>query len=270
MEIGVLGCGVIGSAIASAHESFGQKVVRHDVLLGTRLDDLLDCQLIFVCLPTPQGFDGSCDLTVIREEIANLIRADYRGVVVMKSTVPPGTGRELCQRARFSYVACPEFLREHNAVDDYLSQRAHVIGFIGDLPPEITLCFEPLRSRFIHVSLEEAELAKYFHNTYNAWRVVFANAFNELSEAYSADYSKVLNSVVTLTNIRDDYLRSSVALRGFGGPCLPKDTEALAYLARTRGLRSNVWEICLRENYKWETTLIPGMRSKGAETKAVL
>lgn len=268
MKIGILGCGVIGSAIAAAHEGFGQEVIRHDLRLGTRLEDILSCNLIFVCLPTPQAADGSCDLTVIRTEIDNLCRLDYRGIVVMKSTVPPGTGRGLLENAHFLYVSCPEFLREHNALGDYLNQRVHIVGSDCPLPPEVTLCLKPLGSSLMRVSLEEAELAKYFHNTYNAWRVVFANAFNDLSDAYFADYSKILSVVSKLTDIREDYLRSNKELRGFGGPCLPKDTAALAYLARIRGLRSNVWEICLRENEKWDTTLIPGMRSTGASSNS--
>lgn len=265
LKLGILGCGAVGSAIRDVHLSIGQKVVVHDLNLGTELSCLLEADVIFVCLPTPQSSTGECDLTIVEGELKKLDELDYNGIVVMKSTVPPGTGNIFSKRYKFDYVSCPEFLREHSAIDDYRNQKVHFVGFDCD-PSRVKSILKPLGSDIKEVSLTEAELIKYFHNTFNAWRIIFANAFCELSEKLDANYENILKNVCLLNDYSDKYLKSSDDFKGFGGPCLPKDTAALASVANQLELRSNIWQFCIEENDKWETKLVQGLRERGFQS----
>lgn len=267
MKIGFFGCGAIGSAISDVHESFGHEIFRHDIRFNTTTKILLDCEVILVCLPTPQATDGRCDLTIIEKGLDELEELGYTGTVVMKSTVPPGSGVKYSNAYKFEYISSPEFLREHNAVNDYLSQKIHIFGSSKKtLPDSIRTMMQPLSAKVLVLPFTDAELVKYFHNTYNAWRIIFANAFCDMAERMGANYSDVLNSVCELNQMDSAYLKSNKNFRGFGGPCLPKDTSALSFIARELSLRSNVWELCLNENAKWETTLPPGLRAFGFQS----
>ena len=264
MKIGFLGNGAIGGAIISVHEKFGQTVVRHDLNLGTELETLLECDLIFICLPTPQSKSGQCDLSIIDRELAKLHGLKYHGTVVMKSTVPPGSGKIYSQQFSFQYVSCPEFLREHNAIDDYINQSFHLIGASDNYVPKVVLdALSVLSGKVIGMSLVDAELTKYFHNTFNAWRIVFANAFSDLATELTGNYENVLDAFCQLNDFPSKYLKSNPEFQGFGGPCLPKDTAALAYMASQLSLPSNIWSFALSENKKRIITLPDGLREDG-------
>lgn len=266
IKLGILGCGAIGSAISNVHSSFKQEIIEHDIKLNSKLTDLLNADVIFVCLPTPQSSTGHCDLSIVEGELDNLSELGYEGTVVMKSTVPPMTGMRYSEQYKFDYISCPEFLREHCAISDYLNQKVHFVGSDCDISI-MKKVLAPLSSNIRQVSITEAELIKYFHNTYNAWRIIFANAFCDLAESMDTNYDTILSSICDLNGISDSYLKSSKAFKGFGGPCLPKDTAALAQIANQLGLRSNVWDFCIRENEKWDTTLIDGLRASGFDSK---
>ena len=261
LTVGFLGCGAIGQAISDIHEDLGQKVVRHDLCLNSKLEDLLQTDVIFVCLPTPPNEDGSCNLSIIKEELFQLNELGFNKTVVMKSTVPPGTGQQLGNRFSFKYVSCPEFLREHNARLDYLNQKVHIVGSDDNDISQLELVLQPLNSTIKKLPVTEAELVKYFHNTYNAWRITFANSFYDLSDALGAKYNVILTAFCEINQIQPDYLRSSEEFKGFGGPCLPKDTAAMAHLAQKLELNSNIWKFMLAENEKQVVTLPPGLRS---------
>lgn len=261
--LGFLGCGAIGRAISDVHEKFDQNIIRHDLCLNSKLSDLLVADVIFVCLPTPSNKDGSCNLSIIHNELCQLNELGFNKTVVMKSTVPPGTGQQFSKQFSFKYVSCPEFLREHNARQDYLNQNVHIVGYDGEDVSEITLVLKPLNSTIKKLPVTEAELVKYFHNTYNAWRITFANSFYDMSHALDANYNKILNAFCELNGIKSDYLKSSDEFKGFGGPCLPKDTAAMADLSRKLKLNSNIWEFMLDENDKRIITLPPGLRESG-------
>ena len=264
MRIGFLGNGAIGSAISGVHESLGQSVVRHDLTLGTNIKVLLACDVIFVCLPTPQSQSGQCDLSIIDRELKELDGFNYQGVVVMKSTVPPGTGERYARQYGFQYASCPEFLREHNAMNDYMNQGYHLIGTSnGDVPQVLVDALSVLSGEIVAMTLTDAELTKYFHNTFNAWRIVFANAFADLTSEFSGSYDKVLSAFCQLNNFPSTYLKSNPEFQGFGGPCLPKDTAALAYIAKQLSLPSNIWAFALAENDKRVVTLPDGLRENG-------
>ena len=90
MEIGVVGKGVVGSAVFNGLVKIGNKVIVHDKL-DTDISDLADVEIIFICVPTPSNDDGSCNIKIVKDVVEEISRMQYKGVVAIKSTVEPGT-----------------------------------------------------------------------------------------------------------------------------------------------------------------------------------
>jgi len=263
MKIGVVGYGVVGSAVGESLKELDHEVFPHDIMMDTQLADVFDTDLCFLCVPTPRNAKGECDTTIVEEVVANLDSEGYSGIICIKSTVEPGTTRRLVQKyPQRSISFVPEFLRERCAQEDF--QDHHDLCVIGCESNEhfdvIKKAHGRYPKKFVKVSPTEAELCKYFNNIYNATLVVFANSFYEVCKNLDADYSSVKNAMVTRDHIGDHYLSCNKDLRGFGGMCLPKDTKAIAALCRSLDLDVDFFECLLRENKKYEVTVPKGMR----------
>lgn len=259
MRIGIIGVGVVGSALRYGFLKLGHEVVVHDVKLRTNIEAVLETQVVYLCLPTPPSENGSCDTIIVRSVVAELAALEYQGVVVIKSTVSPGTTKSLQQQYQQLEIACvPEFLRERVALPDFIeNQDVCIIGTDGpDTYETIKSSHGSLPKKFRHVRPIEAELAKYFCNAYNAMHITFANNFYEVCQKLEADYDQLKNSVVLHTHIHDKYLDCNQNLRGFGGNCLPKDARALVNIAKHLGLDVRLFEAILEDNAKYETTVL--------------
>ena len=87
MNVGIVGLGVVGSAVRYGLEKLGHNVVGHDISLNTNIEDLVDAEIVFLCVPTPPSEDGSCDTSIVQNVIEDLHKLDYSGVIAIKSTV---------------------------------------------------------------------------------------------------------------------------------------------------------------------------------------
>jgi len=238
MKIGVIGIGKVGSAITYGFRRIGHEVLEHDVKLGTNISVVLPAPIIFICVPTPTLYDGRCDCSIVRSVVGELVDAKYQGLVVIKSTVEPGTTEALSELVDLRLAFCPEFLRERAAFSDFVEGNdvciigvgpdRHYDGEALDHYELIKKAHGSLPKKFVLLTATEAELAKYFCNVYNALRVVFACQFYDVCQMLEADYTAIKNAVVHRHNIEDAYLDANEQLRGFGGSCLPKDTLAFA------------------------------------------
>jgi UDPglucose 6-dehydrogenase len=264
MKIGIVGLGIVGSAVKYGFEKLGHKVTGHDIKDGTRLEDVLDSEVIYLCLPTPQAADGHCDISIIEDVAAELLDGHaFGGIVAIKSTVTPGTTVRLQERFMTEKIChVPEFLRERAAIIDFTDN--HDVCVIGTGSDEV---FETVKEshgyypkQFIRLSPTEAEISKYFNNIYNAMLITFANGFYELCQATGADYSKVKNAMVQRDHIYNKYLDCNDNLRGFGGMCLPKDTAAISAFAKDLGLPMGLFQAIVDDNKKYKTTVFEGMR----------
>lgn len=262
MEIGLVGLGVVGKACRAGFERCGYSVKVHDTALDTRIDDLLHTEIVYVCVPTPSNDTGVCDTSIVESVIAELRSKDYDGVIAIKSTVEPGTTQQLIDQYDDRIVFVPEFLKERSAEYDfvfdhrlllvgtenvnyyYLVVRSH-----GDLPKSI-----------MRVNSTEAELMKYYHNTFNALRIVFANVYFEMCENLGIDYDKVKQAFLTNGNMPDEYLDVKPELRGYAGACLPKDVRAMANFCEKIGLPSKLFDTIDNENKQFKKTVFKGMR----------
>ena len=266
MNVGIVGLGVVGSAVRYGLEKLGHNVVGHDISLNTNIEDLLDTEVAFLCVPTPSNEDGSCNTSIVRDVIEDLHKLNYSGIIAIKSTVSPGTTQDLIDKYNnYSICFVPEFLRERCASVDFVEN--HDVCIMGtnnkDAQAIIKKVHGKLPKNVIAVSPTEAELAKYYNNIYNATLVTFAHSFYEVCKSLGANYSNVKDAIVNREHIHDIYLDCNDNFRGFGGMCLPKDTKAIAAFCLKNNLDVGFFNSILEENTKYKTTVYKGMRQEG-------
>jgi UDPglucose 6-dehydrogenase len=213
---------------------------------------------IFIAVGTPPRTDGSADLTFIRE-VAESIGKHLNGykAIVTKSTVPIGTGKMIESIVRdgagghhpFAVVSNPEFLREGSAIDDFMHPDRVVVGTRDRRAKELLLdVYSPLAAAgvpFVITDVESAELIKYASNGFLATKISFINEVAELCEALGANVEVVARGMGLDSRIGPKFLHPGP---GFGGSCFPKDTRAVAQIARDQGLRFRIIEAVLEVN----------------------
>jgi len=204
-----------------------------------------DADLVFIAVGTPsRRGDGHADLSYVREAARQIAQA-MRGytVVVTKSTVPVGTGREVAEiikktnpQADFDVVSNPEFLREGSAIDDFMRPNRVVIGAESERGREkMRELYRPLyliETPILFTGLETAELIKYAANGFLAMKISFINQIADLCEKVGADVHDVARGVGLDGRIGQKFLHPGP---GYGGSCFPKDTRALVEIARQAG-----------------------------------
>ncbi len=193
---------------------------------------------LFLCLPTPQGSDGSADLSALHEAVALAgPRLRPGAIVVDKSTVPVGTTRAIAQalgRPDVAVVSNPEFLQEGSAIPAFLSPDRVVIGADDlDAARAVAALYEAVSTQVILTGVESAELAKYACNAYLATKLTFVNAMAALCDLTGADIGEVTAVMGSDHRIGSSFLRPGP---GWGGSCFPKDTNALVATAAGAGL----------------------------------
>lgn len=251
MKVGIVGVGTVGGALQYGFRRIGHEVVCYDInRTESHISDVIDTVATFVCVPTPSTLDGACDVSRVEDVVGRLARF-YRGVVVIKSTVVPGTTERFIELyPDLRLVFCPEFLREKAAYSDFVEN--HEICIIGtndeDSYELVKAIHGPLPRVFVQLSPTEAELAKYFCNAFNATRIIFASQFFEVCEALGASYDAILSAVSRRASIGGHYLECNENFRAFGGACLPKDLAALAAFVRAGGINAKLFEWILHEN----------------------
>ena len=262
MKIGIIGLGVIGSACKYGFEKLGHNVIGHDVRLETKIEDVLDADICYVCVPTPSREDGSCDVSIVEKVVNELNDNNYKGIVAIKSTVKPTTTKTLSEKTNLTLCFVPEFLRERCAISDFTEN--HDLLAVGTDSKEV---FEKIKKCHGHypkthsmMSPTEAELLKYYSNVYNATKIIFANEFYEICQTLGVDYSRVKDTFVKRGTTKDMYLDVNENFRGYGGVCLPKDTKALSSFVKELGLNLSLFETLDKENNKFKTTVFNGMR----------
>ncbi|HYO16865.1 MAG TPA: UDP-glucose/GDP-mannose dehydrogenase family protein [Thermoanaerobaculia bacterium] len=215
-------------------------------------------QAIFIAVGTPPKSDGSADLTFIRE-VASSIARHLNGykVIVTKSTVPIGTGKMIeaivrdgaGSKHRFAVVSNPEFLREGSAIEDFMQPDRVVIGTRDSKAAELMKdVYSPLAAAdvpFIVTDVETAELIKYASNGFLATKISFINEVAQICEAWGANVEVVAKGMGLDSRIGPKFLSAGP---GFGGSCFPKDTRAVAQIAREAGLQFRIIEAVLEVN----------------------
>ncbi|HEY7705507.1 MAG TPA: UDP-glucose/GDP-mannose dehydrogenase family protein [Acidimicrobiia bacterium] len=273
MKVAVIGAGYVGLTTAAGLAHLGHQVSvgetdpkRVELLAGggvpifeLGLDDLLrngiesgrltfhndnleaiaGAELVFLCLPTPEGLDGRADLGFVHAVIDQLSNeVEDSAIFVVKSTVPPGTVVSLRKRladlgSGASVVSHPEFLREGKAVEDFLDPDRIVVGAFEPAEAErVVALYGGISAPTIMTDPTSAEMIKYGSNAYLATRLTFANTLANLCEAVGADIIDVIKGVGHDHRIGPHFLQPGP---GYGGSCFPKDTAALIGVAADAG-----------------------------------
>ncbi|OGD63420.1 UDP-glucose 6-dehydrogenase [Candidatus Beckwithbacteria bacterium RBG_13_42_9] len=201
---------------------------------------LKNAEVIFICVGTPPKKNGDYDLSFVysaAKEIGKTL--NHYAVIVVKSTVPPGTGAEVksiigenCQTS-FDVASCPEFLREGSAIEDSLHPSRVVIGTGSQKAQKLLLkLHQPIKAPRILCDVVSAQLIKYAANAFLATKISFINSIAIICDKIGADVDKVSQGLGLDSRIGKSFLQAGL---GYGGSCFPKDTSALISFSRRKG-----------------------------------
>src|SRR5918996_5165902 len=222
--IGVIGTGYVGLVTAAGFAA-----------LGAALEH---ARLLFVAVGTPPTYSGDADLSAVHS-VVDAMPASDRHALVMKSTVPVGTGDNIKRvfaeqgKGGFRYVSCPEFLKEGTAVADFLEPDRVVVGDDGDWAGDAVVeLYAPLEAPLVRTDIRSAEMVKLAANAFLATKISFINEIANVCEVTGANVTEVARGIGLDDRIGPKFLQAGV---GFGGSCFPKDVSALKQLAGNSG-----------------------------------
>src|SRR6476620_5425036 len=206
---------------------------------STNLGDALEhARLLFVAVGTPPTYSGDADLSAVHAVVEAMPASD-RHALVMKSTVPVGTGSNVKRtfaeqdKGGFRYVSCPEFLKEGSAVKDFLEPDRVVVGDDGDWAGDAVVeLYAPLEAPLVRTDIRSAEMVKLASNAFLATKISFINEIANVGEETGADVVEVARGMGLDNRIGPKFLQAGI---GFGGSCFPKDVTALKQLAGNSG-----------------------------------
>ena len=212
---------------------------RERLHFSTEIADALGAaRLLFVAVGTPPTHSGDADLSAVHA-VAEAIPASKEHALVMKSTVPSGTGAALARtfaqhgKQDLAYVSCPEFLKEGSAVYDFLHPDRVVIGDSGDWAGDAVVdLYAPLDAPLVRTDVASAEMVKLASNAFLATKISFINEIANVCEETGADVVEVARGMGLDERIGGKFLQAGI---GYGGSCFPKDVDALKQLAGNSG-----------------------------------
>ena len=264
MKIGIIGQGYVGTALKEGFQDFYQVETYDKYDLGksthSKISDIVELSdVIFVCVPTPMRQDGTC-YTGIVEEVIREINENANGqIVVIKSTVPPGTTDRINQEYTHSTVIFnPDVLTEANFIQDFKNQSRIILG--GDRKG--TNIVRQIYSRIfpnatiVKTGAKHAEMVKYFTNCFLATKVSFANEMYNVCQQLDLDYDKIVEYATYDERLGKSHwaVPGPDGDFGYGGHCLPKDLSAIVSEFDTYGLLEAVEQVNdqVREDRDWE------------------
>ena len=278
MKIGIIGNGFVGSAIMHGFVLHADDIMIYDKDPKRSTHSFEDVanlsDVIFICVPTPMFESGECDLTIVNSVAEDLSKYDcmQEKVVVIKSTVVPGTTERLAEKyKKMSFVFNPEFLTERKARLDFINTSRIVLG--GDKKEAIDKVEQLYRLRFpytkvIKTDFGTAQLIKYMANCFFATKVSFMNEMYEVCEAIGGDWEAALEGFISDGRIGNSHIDvpGHDGDMGFGGKCFPKDINAMIKRCEEIGVDPTVMKGAWEKNKQVRKDLdwydIPGAVSK--------
>lgn len=256
-------------------EELLQLYINKNLNILTNYSNIINSDIIIICVGTPQDIDGKADLSIICSAAHSIgrvlsenINSNYP-IIAVKSTVPPGTTENLVKSiilqyigkdASIGFIMNPEFLREGSAVSDFMQPDRIVIGSssneVGDKFEEI---YKKLNAKVVRVSITAAEMIKYTSNAFLATKISFANEIGNICKQLNINVYDVMLGVGFDHRINPHFLNAGL---GFGGSCFPKDVSALIYLANSINSPSILLESVMEVNRQQPDKLIKLLLSK--------
>lgn len=244
-KIGIIGVGMVGGALQGYFEKKAQPVLDEGAKLllydkGKSIgsvEQVNQADIVFICVPTPFDEKKGFDLSFVEEACKNIYGEK---IVIIKSTVLPGTTEKLQQKyPQHKFLFNPEFLTEFTADQDMEHPDRQIIGYTGqsyNIARDI-LQILPLAPFEKIMPATEAEMVKYFGNTWFSTKVIFANQMYDLCQKLGINYNRVMEAAAADKRIGRTHLEIfHKNYRGYGGRCLPKDIRALIRFADDNGV----------------------------------
>ena len=261
MKIGIIGNGFVGKATRIlACEDIELAIYDIDPKLcsppGLTVQKMNDCDVIFISVPTPMQKNGECFLGIVKTVVQELNEANYPGLRVLRSTVPPGTS---------DLLGChfmPEFLTENNFEQDFINNKLWIFGLSADRDVEadklildelMRLAQEKGRiasNKTVFLKNKEAEMVKMFRNTFLATKVSLCNEFAQFCSAHDINYEAVRAVATDDNRIGESHSRvpGPDGRFGFGGTCFPKDTASMICEMKKTGMTPWILEAVQTRN----------------------
>jgi len=247
MKIGIIGYGVVGKA-ADNTLSKVYETVKYDKYQNLdSFDSLISCNFVFVMVPTPFDCEkNEVNLEAVVKSLEKLDSLKFKNIVIIKSTIPPGSCEIFSKRFNLKIVFNPEFLRESTTPnEDFENQETIVIGTnskkdfdsVREMYQKVTVS----HAKYYHTSASEAEMIKTAQNTMLASRVALANMVFDACEKNGVDYQRVKEIAFDNFEILGPHMvqvPGPDGSRGFGGKCLPKDIRAFSTVYDSELLQS--------------------------------
>jgi UDPglucose 6-dehydrogenase len=269
--LGVIGAGWVGLVTGACFAELGHPVVVRDIVrerivalrrgqvpiyepglpellernrdrlrFTTDMDEVFEAaNIVFVCVGTPSMYSGDADLSAVWQVVDELPALDRRALLVMKSTVPPGTGEKVRARLKarnlshVGYVSNPEFLAEGTGLSDFMFPERVVIGAFSEADGDrVAALYEEMDAPIVRANVTSAEMTKLASNAFLATKISFINEIANICEEAGADVSVVAEAMGLDSRIGPKFLRPGI---GYGGSCFPKDVAALKQLAGNSG-----------------------------------
>jgi nucleotide sugar dehydrogenase len=256
-KIGVVGFGFVGESQAFAFSPVADiKIFDIDPVKKTHsLEETINQDLVFVCLPTPMKENGIQDISLIEKffEDVSLLNISKKPIYILKSTVLPGTTSRLEKKFNLDIVFCPEFLTEKTAKLDMLTQSRIVIGGVNYLVDKVKELFEARfgSKHYIITDANSAEFIKYMSNNFLTLKISFMNEYYDLVEKIGGNWNQIIEGFSSDPRIGNSHTQvpGHDGKRGFGGTCFPKDINAIIEFSKHNDVEMNTLKAA------WETNL---------------
>lgn len=278
MKIGIIGVGFVGGTTGEVLKE------HHELILYDKYKEpyrdpsrLSEAEAVFISVPTPMKPSGEIDYSPIHNSLETLkqvtLNNPSKPLVIIRSTAVSGTTDNLERNYPFNFAFNPEFLREKHAIEDMKNTNRIVIGSNRmEDGQKVEAIYKPIfpDAKYIHVNNKTAEMIKYANNAMLTGQIALANELYQICKSVGIDYHQI-KEVLLL----DDRIAKNISVPGhdgdlgFGGKCLPKDLNALIYLARENLYRpyilEEVWRLNekIRKNRDWLD--IPGATSENQD-----
>jgi UDPglucose 6-dehydrogenase len=273
MKIGIIGQGYVGTAIKVGFEPHYEletydKYDKDKSTCDNLFDLVMECDVMFVCVPTPMNIDGTCHIDIVEEVITEINEIvletesypyHIKPIVVIKSTVPPGTTDRLHSKNRgIDVIFNPEFLTEMNFIEDFKNQSRIILGGVRRGTSLLRQVYSKVfpHATIVKTNAKYAETVKYFINCFLGTKVSFANEMKVLCDKIGIDYDKVVEYATYDERLGKSHwaVPGPDGDYGFGGHCLPKDISAIVNGYDDMELLQAVLKVNdkVRKNRDWE------------------
>jgi UDPglucose 6-dehydrogenase len=290
-NIGVIGTGYVGLTTAACFAELGHRVVGYDIDLSkievlssgkstihelgmselivknltsnnlkftSNINTIVDCDYVFLCVPTPQDADGSADLSYVinaSKDLSTLLKKD--SILITKSTVPVNAWKDVVSalnRSDIAVVSNPEFLREGSAIADFFAPDRIVVGCeSSEKAKQVSDLYKQPGVETINTDNSSAELIKYASNSFLAIKLSYVNEIAALSEAVGANAKDVLFGMGMDSRIGSRFLEPGP---GWGGSCFPKDVRALRVTAEDNAISMSLLSAAIESNEKTHRRIV--------------